>query len=804
MEHGNNFDLTISGNGPGAGEALLQENLELRQRQTMFTEASLYMTQSLDLKTVMESCLAGARWLSEANFGAVAAKNAADEKVTAYTSGLTEETEAKWKKVSMVTELFAHLNSLTTCLRLPNLAVYASAQGFPGEHYPAVPFLSAPLQLGGGHIGNIHLANGEGGREFTTTDEETLITFAAQAATAISNSQRYGEQQRARADLEALVNISPVGIAVLDANTGELLALNHETRRFFGTIIQEGRTLTEDLPELTIRRASRGEIVLEPTSMRQLLKSGEVILAEEMTLTAAGFGSISILVNAAPIFDDLGEVTSVVFTLQDLTPNYELDRLRAELLSTVGNNLRAPLSTIKRSVATLLNTPSALNSPESEQLLLIIDQQGDLMRTQINRLIEITRVESGLPAISPSNVDVLTLVNEAVALHEQGKTRVAVETVISPMLPQAVADKERISQALQNLLALAERHATTTTEVRITAAQDDLFIAITVSVSALGVPGHRLSSLFTRLSPFPPEIDQRSTGGEGLDIAICKGIVEAHGGRLWAGIGPGGRGINFTFTLPAAAESRPDAPADPVQQEARMGLQARERSRVLVVVDDSSTLRSVRNSLAGSGYAVIASYSLEDLDLRIQTEKPQALLLDLTMAGKRGYDLLRRVTTEYGVPAIVLSGQGSDDHIVRAFEMGAADYIVKPFSPPELVARIKASVRKRTAPHEAHLFETYQIDGLRVEFSARSVTVDGRVLQLTPTEYKLLCELAGSAGRVLTQDELLRRVWGTEYAGEPQLLRAYVKTLRQKLGDDARNPKYIFTEHGVGYRMPRR
>ena len=139
--------------------------------------------------------------------------------------------------------------------------------------------------------------------------------------------------------------------------------------------------------------------------------------------------------------------------------------------------------------------------------------------------------------------------------------------------------------------------------------------------------------------------------------------------------------------------------------------------------------------------------------------------------------------------------------MVRAFEMGADDYVVKPFSPSELLARIKSSLRKRSFPRQSRTRQGYAAGSVVVNFDARTLTVDGAPVPLTATEYKLLFELASNAGRVLTQDELLQRAWGPEYSGEPQLLRSYVKSLRQKLGDNARQPTFIFTEHGIGYRM---
>ena len=139
--------------------------------------------------------------------------------------------------------------------------------------------------------------------------------------------------------------------------------------------------------------------------------------------------------------------------------------------------------------------------------------------------------------------------------------------------------------------------------------------------------------------------------------------------------------------------------------------------------------------------------------------------------------------------------------MVRALDMGADGYMVKPFSSTELIARIKAALRRSDAGGRGTDSKTFQSGELLINFDERTVIVSGQSVQLTATEYKLLVELANGAGRVLTQDMVLERVWGPEYSGESQLLRSYIKSLRQKLGDNARAPSYIFTEHGIGYRM---
>ena len=157
---------------------------------------------------------------------------------------------------------------------------------------------------------------------------------------------------------------------------------------------------------------------------------------------------------------------------------------------------------------------------------------------------------------------------------------------------------------------------------------------------------------------------------------------------------------------------------------------------------------------------------------------------------------MKRIPELAELPVIFISGYGNDETVARALDLGAADYIVKPFSPTELVARIRAALRRRDRP------EAFELGDLRVRYDQRRVTVAGRRIELTPKEYELLRVLSQNAGRVLTYDRLLRSVWHKRGTNNPGPVRTFVKKLRDKLGDDAADPAYIRTERGVGYRMP--
>ena len=267
--------------------------------------------------------------------------------------------------------------------------------------------------------------------------------------------------------------------------------------------------------------------------------------------------------------------------------------------------------------------------------------------------------------------------------------------------------------------------------------------------------------------------------------------MEAHGGRIRAESGGPGQGTRFTFTLPAAGE----AAAGAAHSASRPSPEGHEPTRILVVDDDPQALRFVRDALLTAGYAPLMTGDPRELSRLIRTEKPGLVLLDLMLPGADGIELMERIPELADLPVIFISGYRRDETLARALEVGAADYIVKPFSPTELVARVQAALRRRAEP------EAFVLGELSIRYDQRQVSVAGRAVELTATEYELLRVLALNAGRVTTFDTLLRQVWGRPGGRDSEPVRTFVKKLCQKLGDDAAEPTYIFNERGIGYRM---
>ena len=782
-----------------AGE-LERENEALRARLSRLSEASLRINESLDFETVLQRVLDSACSLTGARYGVITLLDESGRIQDFVYSGLTPEESRQFAEFPDGMLFFEYLSSISEPLRLRDFHSYIRELGLP-EFLPPMavssplPFLAAPIRHLGESVGAFYV--GEKEMEFTPEDEATLVMFASQAALVIANARRHREEQRARTDLETLVNTTPVGVLVFDAKTGGVTSVNREARRIVNDLCAPGGSAEQLLEVLTFRRFDGREVSLVEFPLAQGLRTGETVRAEEIVLQAPGGQSVTTLINATPIFSEEGEVESVVVTMQDMTPMEELERLRAEFLGMVSHELRTPLAAVKGSVDTLLESASDLDSAEMTQFFRIIRDQSENMRYLIGDLLDVARIETGALPVSPEPVDAAVLVDEARSRFQSGGGRSNLVIDLPPDLPRVMADRRRIVQALGNLLSNAAHHSNELSPIRVAAVLDGVHVAFSVADDGVGVPAERLPHLFRKFSQLDGEERGRAIAGSGLGLAICKGIVEAHGGRLRAESDGLGLGSRFTFTVPAVEETVTLRPPP----SRRRRTKTRERPRILCVDDDPQTLRYVRDALTKADYTPVVTGDPEEVSRLMAEETPRLVLLDMMLPGRDGMELMKDIREVSDVPVIFLSVNGQEEVVARAFDMGAADYVVKPFSPTELAARIRAALRKRAAPELAQPSEPYVRGALTVDYAQRRVTVAGNPVELTDIEYRMLVELSVNAGRALTHVHLLQRVWGPDKGEDSGPVRNIVKRLRRKLGEDAANPAFIFAVPRVGYRM---
>ncbi len=225
------------------------------------------------------------------------------------------------------------------------------------------------------------------------------------------------------------------------------------------------------------------------------------------------------------------------------------------------------------------------------------------------------------------------------------------------------------------------------------------------------------------------------------------------------------------------------------------------RYKILAVDDEQRMVRFIQLNLEQDGFEVVTAYNGKEALEQVRTQLPDLILLDIMMPDINGFEVLKKIREVNNVPVIMLTAKGEEDDRIQGLELGADDYITKPFSPRELVSRIRAVLRRTKSFKDDQVDQIIVDDRLTIDFSRREVWVEGKKVDLRPTEYRLLYHLVQNAGWVNTHEQLLSKVWGFEYQDEPHYVRLYVNYLRKKLEEDPSNPKYILTERGVGYRF---
>jgi PAS domain S-box-containing protein len=683
-------------------------------------------------------------------------------------------------------------------------------QEFKTDNFSETPWRqAADIRLRGERIGTVEVCylveKPDSDEGPFLKEERSLISAVAERLSRIVEVKRAEDEiQAERQRLSVLVETSPVGVFVVEAESGRVSFLNREARRILGFPREpEGRMEWRELVAVYRRPDGRAYTVEELPTVRALYR-GERVSAEEVLVEFADGRTIFALVNATPVYSSERRVRGAITVIQDITPLEEAAKVRSEFLGMVSHELRTPLTAIKGAAATVLGSPSPIGAQETRELFQVIDEQADRIRDLVSNLLDMTRIEAGRLSVSPEPTDLRAILDEARATFMRSGSPQVPEIRMLDDLPPVNADRGRIAQVLVNLLTNAAKLSPPTAPILVEVERDELSAKVHVRDQGRGIAKeklHRLFKKFTRLH----EDEGQTLSGTGLGLAICKGIVEAHGGRIWAESAGEGWGATFSFTIPIASEVSVTSLSDAARGAVHLRKVTRrgERTRVLAVDDEPQILRYFERTLSQAGYEAIVTDDPSQVAGLVETEEPDLILLDLIIPGTSGFDLLQQIREFSSVPVIIVTGSEREEDTVQALKLGADDYVTKPFSPTELFARMEVALRRRVSPDLLEERPPLVLGDLSIDFAERRVTVGGHPISLSATEYKLLYELATHVGRVLTHDQLLQRVWGSEYEGETGLLRSFIVLVRRKLGDDARHPRFIFTEPGVGYRMPR-
>ena len=715
----------------------------LERRISELSRAAVRMSMGLDPDAVLKEVVDSARALTGARYGLITTVDEAGRPRRFVGSGMTDAQYRQLMGWADGPRLFEHLTKLPGPLTFEDVPGHLRLHGFGEGVLPYGTARGAPIDCGGARVGYLFVADKQDGGEFTGGDEEVLPLFASHAGTAIANARAFLDERRARARLEALVATSPVGVVVLDAGTGGVASLNREARRIVEGLRVADRSVEQLVELVTCRRADGSEVGLTDLPLERQLRRAETVRAEEIELSVPDGRSVRTLINATPIQGPDGEVDSVVVTMQDLAPFEEIERMRTEFLAIVSHELRTPLTSIQGSTGAVLGAEPGFARPEMMQFFRIIDEQAARMGGLIRDLLDAGRIATGTLSVSPEPSDLAALVDAARTSFSSGGARHRVAADLPADLPRVMADRERVVQVLTNLLSNAARHSPESSPIRIDARRDGGAVEISVSDRGRGIPPEQLPHLFKKHAAG----DDGARGlGSGLGLAICKGLVEAHGGRIRAESAVG-RGARFTFTVPAAEEAAAQAGAAPSARGPGVMLQeGRTPVTILVVDDEPEVLRYVRDVLRAAGYATVSTGDHREISGLIRAEKPRLVLLDLMLRGTDGIELMEQVSELADLPVVFISAYGRDETVARALEAGAADYIVKPFSPTELTARVRAALRGHAEPARFELDGTVhrlpapprdrgrqprQADGHRVRGAAGAVGERGAGLDLS-------------------------------------------------------------------------
>jgi DNA-binding response OmpR family regulator/signal transduction histidine kinase len=547
------------------------------------------------------------------------------------------------------------------------------------------------------------------------------------------------------------------------------------------------------------------------TELEQAWRSAEQESSAEIALAAAAVRWLR--VRFFPMRDALGCLLGRGVLLDDITLERASGKARSETLAGAAHELKTPLAVIKGCATTLLGNSTRWDPALQREMLQMIDTHADRLYDILNTLLDVWRLDSGAQTLHLTQLQIPALLRQLLERWQSNAPRHTFALNMPPSVPVVVCDPLRIEQALQALLNNAVTYAPAGGVISIELESNDIEIRIAISDEGRGLAPEHLERIFDRF--YRVQEEEEGTGGgegSGLGLTIARATFDAHGGKIWADSPGPGRGSTFYCTLPFAPRAAPSAweqaqaqasgPPSISSVRTTAPLKQDERSYVLVAESDPRLSRYLRANLEEHAYRVQTVSSGVQFLRQLDLEEPDIIVLSTQMPDTGGLELLQRMREFLQTPVIMLYADCEENERVRLFDLGADDLVAKPFGMKELLARVRARLRRQPAPVEqASGLAVFTSGDLTINYAQHLVLFQDRPVQLSRTEYKLLSALARNAGMVLTHEVLLERVWGPEYNREVDFIWVYISRLRRKIEPDPRHPCYILTVPEVGYKL---
>jgi two-component system KDP operon response regulator KdpE len=617
------------------------------------------------------------------------------------------------------------------------------------------------------------------------------LQSARERAATLAQDAR-AERQR----LQAVFDHSPEGLVMAEAPHGQISLANPAALALLGPIAP-GVDLDAQPWTRRVFRLGGEPYPLDEFPLLRTIMEGATCRGVELMIEQPDEQRVPVLLTSVPLDSEDGKPRGAVAVFQDLRRVREVERLKSDFVALVSHELRTPLTAIQGCVQTLLGGGEA-GPARTHEFLQIIGEQSERLQELIDNLLSLSHVEAGVLRLRRELVQPQHVIQSVLRQLRDRLSGLRVQTDLASTLPLVSADSRRIEQVLFNLLDNARKFAPEGSTITVRAEQADGTVVISVIDQGPGIPAAERERVFERFYQLE-QPTTRNVGGSGLGLAICKAIVEAHGGWIDVTAAPGG-GASFAFSLPAM----PVEEAHTLTTGPNLLVQPRSgKTEVLVVDDDPALRRLLETSLPDAGYHVRTAIEAQAALDAVAHQPPDIILLDIMLPGADGFTLCKQLREWTAVPIIMLTARAAEKDVVLGLQLGADDYVTKPFRASELIARMQAVLRRAKIEAAPDGLSLIQLDGLAIDLAQRRVTVDGTDVELTPIEYQILIYLARHAGQVLTHSQILQEVWGEVYSAENHYLWVHVAHLRQKLEPKGKRTRYIHTERGVGYRLAR-
>ncbi|GCE48461.1 DNA-binding response OmpR family regulator [Thermosporothrix hazakensis] len=518
-------------------------------------------------------------------------------------------------------------------------------------------------------------------------------------------------------------------------------------------------------------------------------------------------------IRSFPVHDNRGMLLGRGLLFDDITLERSAAEAQGETLARAAHELKTPLAIIKGCATTLLGSSARWDPAMQREMLQMIDTQSDRLYEVLNTLLDVWRLDSGAQPLRLTQVNLAELLDQFIRRWQKHSPNHRFVLSIMPDVPMLMCDPLRVEQILTHLLNNAVAYSPAGSVISVRLEINEVEARIGILDEGIGIAQEHLDRIFDRFYHVPHGDEQSS--GSGLGLAAARAAVQAHGGRIWAESPGPGEGASFYFTLPFAPKitvsAQQTAPLPALQDTAPLTLgtsrtaplRQDRRVHVLLAESDQRLTRYLRANLEEQQYRVhTVNHGIQFLR-HLDLDEPDIILLSSRLADMSGVELLQRLREFSQIPIIMLCDDDSDeDERVYLFDLGCDDVVMKPFGMKELLARVRAILRRRAAgeekPARSPIFRTGELE---IDHAQHQVTVGGKPVQLSRTEYNLLNVLAQNAGRVVTHELLLEKVWGPEYNRDVDFIWVYISRLRRKIEADSRRPRYIVTVPDVGYKL---